>query len=175
MANLDRPHGFRPIRHRYGAHPWVEQFSKVVGYGTAIFINDLVHRVADGSIEPWASATPGTTAISGVALNHGAASTATTHDVITDPGIICEAQDNSDTDGFAAADLGLNCNAEAGAGNATTKLSGHEIDESTINTTNSLDVHLERLYPVADNEHGAWSRIEVSINKHRYATQIAGV
>ena len=176
MANTDNPHGFRPVRHRFGASPFTESFNKVVGYGTAIFINDVVHRVADGSIEAAATNfTPGTTSPSGIALDYGALSTATTHLVITDPNIIVEAQDNNDTDGFAAADLGLNCNLEANAGSTVTKISGHELDESTAQTTNSLDMHLERLFPDPNNAHGAWSRIECSFNKHRYATQIAGI
>jgi hypothetical protein len=176
MANIDNPHGFAPIGHLFGVDPEVAEFNKVVGYGTAIFINDSVHRVADGSIEATATNfTPGTTNVSGVALNYGALSTATTHLVIVDPFEVYEAQDNNDTDGFTAADLGLNVNLEANAGSTTTKQSGHELDESTAAVTATLDLHLMKLLAIANNAHGAWGRYEVTFNKHRYHSGSAGI
>ena len=174
MANRDNPHGLRPLgRTLGGGCPFLVQFSKAVGYGTAIFRHDAVARAADGSIDK--AITPGTTLYSGVALDYGAANTATDHLVIIDPTALYEAQDNDDTDGIAAADLGLNANLELNAGNATTKQSGHEIDESTVATTATLDVKLLALYNSADNEHGAWARIEIMFNKHRMNPAVAGV
>lgn len=175
MANVDNPHGLQLCcgRNYDGGEPVVKWFKKVVGYATAIFNGDAVNRVADGSIE--VSATPGTTAYTGVSLNHGAASTLTQHAVVVSPSSLFEAQDNSDTDGFAEADMGLNVNLELNAGSATTKLSGHELDESTATTTNSLDVHMHELFGVPDNAYGAWSRIVVTFNKHRAGLVTAGV
>lgn len=173
MANADNPHGLQPINTTHGGAFFTEEFSKVVGYGTALFLFDAVARVADGSIEK--PATPGTTAISGVNMTYAAASTASTHLVITDPSVIFDCQDNNDTDGIAAADLGLNANLEYNAGSATTKISGHEIDESTADTTNTLDVHLLRLRALPNNAHGANARIEILINRHRLHSLIAGV
>ena len=176
MANTDNPHGFFPCGHMFGVQEEVEPLSKVVGYGTAIFKYDVVHRVGDGSIEAaGTNFTPGTTAMSGVALNHGAASTATSHFVVVDPFCVFEAQDNNDTDGIAAADLGLNINLEANAGDANSKVSGHELDESTANTTSTLDLHLRRLFPISGNAHGSFARIEVISNRHRQHSLIAGV
>lgn len=174
MANRDNPHGLRPLgRTLAGGFPTVETFSKIATYGTAIFIWDAINRVADGSIE--ASATPGTTTYSGVSLNHGAASTLTTHVCMVSPDALYEAQDNAATDGFAAADLGLNANLVLGAGSATTLISGHEINETGVDVTDSLDVHLLRLYPSPDNAHGAWARIEIIFNKHRMNPTRVGV
>lgn len=174
MANRDNPHGLHSLgRTLAGGMPYVEQLLKAVGYGTAIFIGDAVNRVADGSIE--ASATPGTTNYSGVALNHGAASTATDHLVITSADALYEAQDNAATDGIAAADLGLNANLQLNAGSATTQLSGHEINETGADVTDTLDVHLLRLYAAPDNAHGAWARIEIVFNKHRMNPSRVGV
>lgn len=173
MPNVDNPHGLRPLYRLGGGNPAVEEFDKVVGYGTAIFIHDAVNRVADGSIE--VSATPGTTLWSGVALNHGAASTATKHLVLVDPSMVFEAQDNDDTDGLAAEDMGLNINIEKGAGSATTKISGHELDESTLDVTNSLDLHVLKLLAVPDNDYGEHARVEVMFNKHRLAPGVVGV
>lgn len=172
MANVDNPHGLRSLmRTLSGGCPTIDQFAKAVGYGTAIFIGDAVNRVADGSIE--ASATPGTTLYTGVALNHGAASKATTHLVITSPDAIYEAQDEGT--GVAAADEGLNANLVLNAGSATTKISGHEINGATKATTATLDVKLLKLLDVPDNAAGSNARVEVMFNKHRMAMAVAGV
>lgn len=174
MPNVDNPHGLGVIgRTLAGGCPTVEQFSKAASYGTAIFIGDAVARAADGTIDK--AITPGTTLYSGVALNYGAASTLTTHLVITSHDAIFEAQDNNDTDGLAEADMGLNCNLELNAGSATTQISGQELDESTANTTNSLDVKLLRKFAIPGNDYGANCRVEIVFNKHRMAPGVAGV
>lgn len=178
MANVDNPHGLRPImRTLAGGFPAIEEFKKVVGLDTAIFINDAVARIADGSISSKNSTdiTPGTTLYSGVSLNYGKASTATLHQVIINPDAIYEAQDNADTDGFAEADMGLNCQLILGAGSTTTLISGHELDESEINAGAGYDVKLLKLYDVADNAYGSHCRVEVMFNKHRMAQDQIGV
>lgn len=176
MANQDNPHGLRPLMRTLGGGvPDVRTLSKVVGYGVALFQWDVVHRVTDGSIEAFASATPGTTLSSGVALNWAAASVASDHLVMVAPTAVFEAQDNNDTDGIAAADLGLNVNVEANAGSATTHVSGHELDESTANVSAARDLHMLSLLAVPDNAHTAWARIEVVFNLHRMASASVGV
>jgi hypothetical protein len=69
----------------------------------------------------------------------------------------------------------LNVNLELNAGSALTQLSGHELDESTAATTNTLDVKLLRLFGSPDNAYGAYGRYEIVFNKHRMANAIAGV
>ncbi len=173
MANRDNPHGLRPLgRTLGGGVPWIEQLSKVVGY-TGIFVWDAVNRVADGSIE--ASATPGTTEYTGVSLTYGKTLTATDHLVMTSPDALFEAQDNAATDGIAAADLGLNANLELNAGSTTTEISGHEINETGADVTDTLDVHLLRLFAAPDNAHGAHARIEIVFNRHRLGIGMVGV
>jgi len=156
-----------------GGVPHVQLFKKVVGYGTALFMWDAVFRVADGSVDK--SGTPGTTLYSGVNLNHGAASKATEHLVIVAPDAVFECQDNADTDGFAEADMGLNVNLELNAGSATLLTSGHELDESTVDVTNSLDVHMLQKLDVPDNDYGAHLRVEIVFNKHRMGLVAVGV
>ena len=173
MANRDNPHGLQFVGMDGPGFPWSQLLTKVVGYGTAFYPGDVVCRVGDGSLE--ILTTPGTTLITGVNNRWGAASTATNHEVIVSSNALFEAQDNADTDGFAAADLGLNVNVECNAGSATKLTSGHELDESTLQTTATLDVHLIELLPVPDNAHGAWGRYVVKINAHRYGTATAGV
>lgn len=172
MANNNNPHGLRSLGVTLsGGAPVLEVFSKVVGYGTAIFRGDAVNRVADASIE--ASATPGTTAYSGVSLNYGAASTATDHVCVIDPFALFEAQSNGS---LVAADMGLNANLTLGAGSTSTKLSGHQIDASTKATTATLDVHLLRSLRVPENDITSnYARIEVIFNKHRMQSGVAGV
>lgn len=181
MANVDNPHGFRPLNRSLTGGPGAAlmQCHKLLGYATALFIGDAVTRVASG-VQPTpaisAAITPGTTPIFGVNLIYGAASTATVdHLVIPAGGQIFEIQDNNDTDGVEAASLNKNANVELNAGSTTTQLSGHELDESTINTTNTLDLHILGLLRAPDNAFGAWARVMVVFNANQLANQIAGI
>jgi hypothetical protein len=173
MANNNNPHGLRPLGISLSGGPaMLDSLSKASGYGTAIFTYDAVNRVADGSIE--ASATPGTTLYSGVALNYGAASTATDHLVVISPDALYEAQVD-DATGFTAAEMGLNANLLLTAGNATTKVSKHTINHTGVDVTATLDVHLLGLLNVPDNAFGGYARIEICFNKHRMAPAAVGV
>jgi hypothetical protein len=176
MANVDNPYGLRCLGLAMGGgHPQIDKFSKVVGYGTAIFPGDAVHQVADGSIES-NSATPGTTRFSGVALDYGAASTATDHLVIISPDALFEAQDDGVGATIAAADVGLNANLILGAGDATKLQSGHEIDTNTKAATATLDVKLLRKLNVPNNDFAlANVRMEIMFANHRFAPATAGV
>lgn len=171
MANVNNPHGLMPIMRTLGGGPAATQvMKKAVGYGTAIFQWDAVNRVADGSIE--ASATPGTTLYSGVALNHGAASKATEHIVIISPDMVYVAQADGS---LVEADMGLNANLVLTAGNAALLRSKHQINAATEADTNSLDVKLLQRYEVPENDWGNYVRLEVVFNKHRMAPGVAGV
>jgi hypothetical protein len=168
MANSDNPYGLQYMSMNRGFPPRIRTHIKIATYGTAIFQNDAVHEVNGAAtsdpaaaIEPWASATPGTTIPLGVALNYGAASTKTRHHVIVDPDAEYHAQDNDDTDGFVIADMGQRCNIEANAGSTTTGFSGHELDESTLHVSDAKDVLLLRLYPDPLNAFGEHARIIV--------------
>src|SRR6185503_789078 len=162
MANVDNPHGLAVIRRRGGGPLETQVMRKLVGFGTAIFKNDVVMQKAGDAtygavVEPGLT-TPGTTQPSGVALHWDAASHAADIWVFTDWDVVMEAQDNNDTDGFTQANKGLNGNIECSAGNATTKLSGHELDESTFNTA-TRDVHLIDLFKDPNNAYGSWARV----------------
>jgi hypothetical protein len=142
---------------------------------TAIFMNDVVNREADGNLAP--GGTPNTTTFQGVALNHGAALTLTKHLVIDSPDALYEAQDNGDVDGFAEADMGLMCDLEFNAGSAISGISGHEIDESAAaDSTADLDVKLLHLLDTPDNvAGGVHTRVEIVFNQHRLNPGVAGV
>jgi hypothetical protein len=175
MANRDNPHGLAPLmRTLTGGCPSVREYTKDVLQATAIFQNDVVNREADGNIAPGGS--PNTTTFQGVALNHGAALTLSTHLVMDSPKALYEAQDNADTDGLVEADMGLMCDLEFNAGSAVSQISGHEIDESAAaDTTTDLDVKLLRKLDVADNAYGSHCRVEIVFNQHRLNPGIAGV
>jgi hypothetical protein len=182
MANVDNPHGFRPLNRSVVGGPGAAlmQCHKLVGYGTALFIGDAVTRVASGTLKtPAISAaiTPGTTPVFGVNLVYGAATTATaTHLVIpASGGQMFEVQDDADTDGVEAASVNKNANIVLNAGSATTYISGHELDEATINTTNTLDLHILGLLQVEGNIFGSHARVMVTFNSDQLGNQIAGI
>lgn len=181
MANENRPHGYAPIGRIGGGPIWMRgDFNKLVGFGTGIFENDVcMQKAGDATfgkvIEP-SLTTPGTTMPSGIAVNYAAASTASVHFIIIDPFVIFEAQDNNATDGFTAANEGLNAlHTGSTAGGATTHLSGHQVSEAGIATTAGSDFHIIGLYSDSKNAYGANARIELVFAQHRLFLSIAGV
>lgn len=173
MANVNNPHGFASLGTNVnGGPPVIQELLKAVGDSQAIFKNDPVARVSGGAVSA-GSITPGTTLFSGVAIDYGAASTATTHKVIVDPSALFEAQCVST---LAASNMGKNANVTyTQAGSATTKVSGAQIDDSTVATTSTLDLHLIQLYSCITNLFGANARVEVIFNKQRFGGGVAGV
>jgi hypothetical protein len=120
--------------------------------------------------------TPGTSIPLGVNMNYAPLSTRSRHHVIVDVDAEYEAQDDSDTDGLTAANMGLNALVSLGAGSTTTGFSGHEIDEAGIVTSaTASDVHLIGLYPDPNNNFGPWARVLCKFNRLREAQNTAGV
>lgn len=95
--------------------------------------------------------------------------------VVDDPNALFEVEDVSTGTPLAAADVGLNVNVVVAAGSTVTGYSGMHLDNSTEATTNTLDLHL--MNPVArdDNAIGASCKWLVTINRHQYSNQTAGV
>lgn len=186
MANVNAPFGLRPIgRSAAGGCVQTNIYPKIAGTATIIYQNDVVRHLADGIT---AGGTPGTDLFLGVALNYGAASTATTHLVIDDPLAIFEVQDDGTTNstaGVQSADLGLNVNFVFTAGDATLRRSKHQIATSTKDTTNTLDAKILRrvsdfgIIPgstdTPGNAWGQYCRVEIQFNKHMRAFGVAGV
>jgi hypothetical protein len=164
LANTDNPHGFAFHSSPGPYPPRTRTYIKLVGTGTAIFINDVCHFKAgtsaseDGAVvEPFGTGTPGTTIPGGVALNYGAVSTKTRHSVIVDDNAEYEAQDDGDSiTGLPTTAAGQNANVIATAGDAAVDLySNHQIDGSSAAVTGSLDLYLIRKLPIADNAFGS--------------------
>lgn len=202
MANANAPHGFEPIRTFHGGAMLTEEFIKLAANGNAIFRNDIAVRLTGsglnsegrtvGVIDTTGSFTPGTTLETGILLNYAVASKLTDHQVIVDPALIMEAQDDATTSsgaggtGTNAADPGKNANANVstagtvfGTQAGKQGLSGHQIAANSIATTGTLDVHLIELLQVSEaqggNAFGANARIVCSFNRHRMANQVVGV
>ncbi len=172
MANVNNAHGLTWLGTALSGGPCrLADFNKLVGYGTAIFRGDPIARVAGGAIQ--AMTTPGTTLILGVSLNYSPLSTAAVHTVIVTPDALYEAQ--SGATGVVTANLGLNANLVAGAGSATTKMSGWLIAEAGVDVTATLDVHLINFFDDRVNVSGPYSRVELVINKARLANASVGV
>lgn len=171
MANTNKPMGLRPISRSLAGGP-IQTVSrtKLAAYATRIRPFDVVNRVASGDIER--SITPGTTLISGVSMNFGAASTLTEHQIIQDPFQLYMAQAGGAT-GLAAADAGLNANITL----ASTALdfSDDIVNDATEAVTATLDLKVHDKVNDPDNTWGPFAKILVSINSHRLAAGTVGV
>lgn len=179
MANVNRPQGFRPLRHIDGS-PYNGQYTPYLiasGDGTAVYIGDVVviagsagtvGQVVGGmDVEGIATvirAAAGTTGqnIAGVVagflpdptnlnLKYRVASTNRIAYVVTDPTVVYECQEDADTTPLAAADIGLNIAFSLTAGSTTTGNSGMELDSSTKATTITLPFKLLGLVKRIDN------------------------
>jgi len=134
MANTDAPYGFSP------KGPILRQQPKdvLVGYGTAIFINDLVSATADGVVN---AAAAGDNVILGSSSTYSAASTVAqasdgTALMVTDhPDQLYEAQDDGSQDPPALDEVHQAANHIAGTGSTTTLKSGHELALSDAGTS----------------------------------------
>lgn len=182
MSNRDNPHGFQYLSVNRPYPPLTRTFFKQVGEALAIFQNDVVHQLAGvtgfdaAPIQAFGGGTPGTSIPLGVAINYGPASTKTRHHVIVDNDAEFEAQDDADTDGLAAANMGLNALVSTGAGSTLTGYSGHEIDEAAISTSaTGNDLKLLRLFPAPDNVFGPHARILCKFLRLKENQNTAGV
>jgi hypothetical protein len=180
MANANAPFGLRPtMRTLTGGSGTVQPAHKIAGYGTALFVNDAVTHAAAGTkptVAIDAGITPGTTPVAGVNLIYGAASTATDHDIVMAENAIFQVQgDGTGATFLVAASLSKNANLALTAGNTSTKVSKHSLSETSLNTTNTLDLRVRGLFQSPDNALGQYARVFVTFNNLVGANQIAGI
>jgi hypothetical protein len=192
MANTDTPMGLRPVAHRNGA-PYNGAFrvySTAAGDGTALYIGDLVKlagtaQTIRGRVLPDVTRAATGDVITGVVVGvrpatqdstvYRAASTQTEVFIADDPDLIFEAQEGSSGTALTANDAGLNIDFVVGAGSTATGLSGTLLNNATEATTNTLDLHLVQPVPREDNAIGYSCKWLVTINRHQYSNQVAGV
>ena len=150
MANSNAPFGFRPTMRTFtGGSGTIQPTHKLVGYATALFINDAVTHAAAGTKPTLcvdAAITPGTTPVLGVNLIYQAASVATDGAIIMAAGAIFQAQgDGTGATFLVAASLQKTFNIAMTAGNTVTRVSKHSISETSVATTNTLDLKIRGL------------------------------
>lgn len=191
MANVNAPFGFRPMLYNMDGGPSrVTQYCKPASDGQAIFMNDIVSKVAasgvpleGGSPQPGCqsgySGTPGTTLWLGASLNYGAASTLTFHSIVDSISAVYTAQTSGSTAKTEANAAGKNANINIGTAGQTAvaHLSGMQIDVASIATTAGLDLRLvtELNQGQLNADNAANEIFEVIILKHQYAQGSAGV
>jgi hypothetical protein len=179
MANVNAPFGFRPtMRTLSGGSGSCIPAHKLVGNGTALFINDAVNQAASGvdnsrCITQASSA--GSAVVLGVNLIYGALSTLTYHILVLAAQAIFVAQLDGSSNNFTVAKSQYNANLAFGAGNTSTKISKHALVESSIATTNTMDAHMRGIYQSPTNAAGQYAQVYMSFNNLVDADQKAGV
>lgn len=169
MANVDNPHGLKPLmRSLFGGPVEAQAILKAAAYGYALYRWDPVTRLAGVLNGPASGITPATTLYQGVTLNPGAASTLTEHQVIVNPGALFDVQeDASGAANVVLAKMGYNANLTTTAGGTpTADNSNVELSGTSIAVTGTLDMRISKLLDEIDNAYGAWARLEVRFNKH---------
>lgn len=183
MANVNNPHGFRPLMRSLTGGPGASALNvyKAVGNTHQLYIGDPVAKLTGGSalafpqITDPSAITPGTTPVFGVNLMWGAASTLTQHLIIPVDYQVFEVQANG-TVNITDAHLTENANMSfATGGSSITQLSGATLDSNTIATTNTLDLKILGLHQNAQNSIGQYARLEVLFNNSASRQQVAGV
>jgi len=180
MANSNTPFGFRPTgRTVSGASGSLVPAHKLVGYATALFVNDAVTHAAAGTkptLAIDAAITPGTTPVLGVNIQYGAASLATDHTIVlAKDAVFCVQGDGSGATFLVAASLQKCANIVLTAGNASLKSSKHSISETSLAATNTLDCKVRGLYQSPDNALGQYARVFVTFNNLVESDQKAGI
>jgi hypothetical protein len=176
--NPDTPNGLKPVRYQdgspyNGAH---NLYAKLAGYGTAIFIGDVVQLAdvaADTGVRIQGMDVEGMPAVELYAVNtdmigvvvgflpnpdalgtnHSPASTAAIVMVADDPNLIFEAQEDGVGGTYFTADM-VGSNVDilgAIAGNTTTGQSIQELDSSVTPVSTTAGFRLMRLVPRPGN------------------------
>jgi hypothetical protein len=192
MANADTPAGATPVMHRNGAayNGSFRAYSVAAGDGTALLIGDFVKLSGTGQtingrvMQDVVRAATGDVIVGVVvgvkpdtqdSLRYRAASTLREVFVADNPDLLFEIQEGSTGTALDANAIGLNIDFVVAAGSTVTGLSGTMLNNATEATTNTLDLHLVQPVPRDDNAIGASCKWLVTINRHQFANQVAGV
>lgn len=162
MANSNKPQGFRPVGRVLRCRPYTA--------GAAIYPGDAVKVSSDGKVDP-ASASD---ALLGVAASYASADGV---EVLVydhpDQEFVVQADDGTT---LAQADVGLNFNIVATAGNSTYKRSRMELDSSSgVTTPSTLPLRLLGYSREQGNTAGEFAECIVVINEHQLKAGTAGV
>lgn len=162
MANTDFIRGFYPVRHLNGAPVMANEY--IVTTGATIYRGDLVSMAAAGTVG--ASAADAGIIVIGVAAEYVSDSSSAGGKkilVFDDPHIVFGIQCVTGY-AIAATEVFATANHIAGAGNATTKNSGHELNSGAGNQMRVLG-----LVKTPDNAWGEHAEVEVVLVEHALA------
>lgn len=194
MANANKPFGLRPIGSLLGTpqNLQIRKYLVPATDSTAFYVGDPVKLAGtSGSLNPDDASYPtvakaaANDAVIGVcvgvqplptdlSINYRKASTAMYVYVCTDPNTIYAIQGDADT--FDAADVGLNMSLTVSTGSATTGTSNAVADQSTANTTNTLDLQILGTVPTVGNDlTGGYPLLLVRLNNHQYSNAATGL
>lgn len=179
MANVDAPHGFRPVGYRSGqgysgaARTYYKDASVILGIGDPVVI--VTNSSSPDGLMEVTRATTGA-AISGVMMGrevdmadrykmHVAAADACLVRVADDPNLLFEVQEVSGGTALAVTNLGQHIDSVAAINaNTTTGVSNYEIDNAAVATDNTW--RLEELLQRPDNAVGEHAKWLVAANLH---------
>lgn len=186
MANVNSPHGLRPVRHMTGGDVRVNEYSIASAYATNIFFGDPVEMTGTGKNIQLAAAQN----VDNIGVFAGCryvnaqgeqkfskywpASTSATEIVAMvydDPNIVYEIQ----CDTLAEGDIGQLVDWAAGTGSTTTGVSGAYADLTTGTATTNMSLRLIELKKSPDNAYGAYAKAYVVFAEHVLKGVVAGV
>jgi len=185
MANTDNKTGLRPVRHRNGGKIVQNEYSiestlaetigkghpvQMTGTGRNVIMAEATNADNIGVFAgcEWTPTNGGKRVFSKY-WPTGQTGTDIVAYVWDDPDIIFEIQ----ADNCVAADIGLQCDWNAGTPSTVTGLSGAYAVVVAETTNNALRV--EKLVPRADNAYGDYAKIEVTFAEHVLKGVVAGV
>lgn len=190
MANVQQAFGLKPVRYMSGK-PYTgacETFIAPDDYSTDLYIGDPVvltgeysdtafpHRHPEINLATAAATNPLCGAIVGfnptpgvVANGYGAADTYREVLVATDPDLLFEIMEDSDSNAVTAVEMGLNAIMVAGSGSSVTKRSGWTLDSTSAAADATFALTIRDIANRADNAFPAdYAKLLVSINLHQY-------
>lgn len=189
MANPNTPYGLRPYAYMSGA-PYngaVRTYYVPVGNATALYFGDPVATVTNSSdgngVQTAEIATAGSSnyvlgAFVGISNNAGTAtipllqsqtpylpaSTAAYIYVTDDPFLLYAIQEDSVGGAMVSGASGRNANLVAGAGSTITSQSGWQLQSSSLQTTNTLQLRIIQALQEVDNSIGVNAKWLVKLN-----------
>lgn len=194
MANKDNAFGLLPVELFKGAH----LYAFATANGAAIYLNSLVEHNGTSYATKKGSGIPGcaveetgaagsllgsivslfdsnmdpikylpvTTAGDGIVAGYAM--------VADDPHQLFLAQEDGDTTPIAAASIGLNADMVGTGGSTITGRSTQEIDSDTVADTVTLALNIREAHE-KDTINSAWCRFIVTINAHKYGSNVVGI
>lgn len=189
MANVNAARGLVPYAYKSGQYynGSVNVYYVPVGNATALYLGDPVTVITNSAdangvpavgISTAAGGAYVTGVMMGIANNAGQltipvlqsstvylpASTAAYIYVADDPQLLHYIQEDSVGGALAAGAASRNADLIAGTGSTITGMSGWMLDSSTLATTNTLQLRIQKLLQQADNAIGTYAKWLVNIN-----------